>query len=159
MADRLATYLNDHLAGASFAIDVLERMREVCPNAALRNLAGNLLVEIESDRAVLQAIVEKFDSDRSTIKEAAAWVAEKASRLKLQLGAQDRLGVFEALEALSLGVLGKRALWRALESVAPFDARLDGIDFETLIKRAESQFAEVEARRLEFARIALRAGE
>ena len=53
MADRLATYLNDHLAGARFAIDVLERMREVCPDTALRNLAGGLLVEIESDRAVL----------------------------------------------------------------------------------------------------------
>ena len=159
MSKRLATYLNDHLAGARFAIDVLERMRETCPDAALRNLAVSLLVEIESDRAVLHRVIEKYDGNRSTIKEAAAWVAEKASRLKLQMDAEDSLGVFEALEALSLGILGKRALWRALESVAPFEARLDGIDFGTLIKRAESQFDEVEARRLEVAKLALRADE
>ena len=158
MADQLATYLNDHLAGACVAIDVLEHMWETCDDAPLRQFAADLLREIESDRAVLQRIVEQTDSDTGTLKQAAAWVAEKASRLKLRLGSEDRLGIFEALEALSLGILGKRALWRALEAIAPADVRLQGIDFSTLIKRAESQYNEVEGRRLEAATLALRSG-
>jgi hypothetical protein len=155
MSDRLATYLNDHLAGASFAIEMLERMRDGCADPALFKLAEELLIEIEDDRAVLQSIVEKFDSERSVAKEAAAWVAEKASRMKLQLGTDESLGVFETLEVLSLGILGKRALWRALEAleaVAPADTRLQAIDFNTLINRAEAQYAAVEGRRLEAAR-------
>jgi hypothetical protein len=152
MSDRLATYLNDHLAGASFAIEILERMRAGRADPALRNLAEELLTEIEDDRAVLQSIIEKFDSERSVAKEAAAWVAEKASRMKLQLGTDESLGVFETLEVLSLGILGKRALWRALESVAPADTRLQTIDFNSLINRAEAQYVAVETRRLEVAK-------
>jgi ferritin-like metal-binding protein YciE len=152
MSDRLATYLNDHLAGASFAIEMLERMRDGCADPDLCTLAEELLIEIEDDRAVLQSIVEKFDSERSVAKEAAAWVAEKASRMKLQLGTDESLGVFETLEVLSLGILGKRALWRALEAVAAADTRLQAIDFNTLNNRAEAHYAAVEARRLEAAR-------
>jgi hypothetical protein len=155
MADRLGTYLNDHLAGARFAIDVLQRMKESCDDADIRYLAEGLLVDIESDRAVLQSMVQRIDSDRSAIKEATAWMVEKASRLKLQLGSA--LGVFEALEALSLGILGKRALWRALTAIAPSDERLQEIDLGELIKRAEAQFAQVEAQRLIAAKVALSA--
>jgi hypothetical protein len=72
--------------------------------------------------------------------------------MKLQLGTDESLGVFETLEVLSLGILGKRALWRALEAVAAADTRLQAIDFNTLINRAEAQYAAVEARRLEAAR-------
>jgi hypothetical protein len=155
MADRLATYLNDHLAGSRFAIEVLERMRQSYTDADLLHLTEGLLADIESDRADLQRIVERIDSDQSAIKEAAAWVAEKASRLKLQMKG-DSLGMFEALEALSLGILGKRALWRALETIAPLDARLQGIDLRSLVRRAEAQFEQVEAHRLKAARVALR---
>jgi hypothetical protein len=67
------------------------------------------------------------------------------------------LGTFEALEALRLGILGKRALWQALAVVAEGDGRLRGMDFHHLAARAQAQHTQVEERRLEAAPTALRA--
>jgi hypothetical protein len=61
------------------------------------------------------------------------------------------------LEFLELGIHGKWALWRALGAVAPNDPRLQGNDFEHLAERARTQRGQVEERRLEAARSALRA--
>src|SRR5512140_437182 len=60
-----------------------------------------------------------------------------------KLGTGD-FGTFEALEVLTLGVRGKRALWRALAAVAKTDARVRGVDYEQLSTRAESRQARVE---------------
>jgi hypothetical protein len=156
MRDHLATYLNDHLAGARFAIDLLRRLQESFSDRPLGQFAADITAQVEDDHAVLKQIVEKIDSDKSTLKEAAAWVAEKASRLKLRMDEDGNLGVFEALEMLSLGIMGKLALWRALVTIAPSDDRLQGIDFGVLITQAQTQFNQVEARRLEAAVAALR---
>ena len=67
------------------------------------------------------------------------------------------LGTFEALETLALGILGKLALWRALAVVAATDARLRGIDFDSLAARAQAQHARVEERRIEAALTAFKA--
>jgi hypothetical protein len=155
MAEHLATYLNDHLAGARFAIDMLKRLEEAYEDEPLGRFVAHVTVQVEEDRAVLEGIVEKVDSEKSAMKEATAWVAEKASRLKLGFSKGDDLGVFEALETLSLGIMGKLALWRALASIAPLDKRLEGIDFGSLITRAQLQFNQVEAERLKAATVAL----
>ena len=157
MSERLATYLNDHLAGARFAIELLERLRDTHADEPLGRFAGELLINVDEDRAVLQEIADQVGGGGNSLKEAIAWLAEKASRLKLRLGADAELGVFEALEALSLGVLGKLALWRALAVIAATDGHLRGVDLDQLAARAEAQHAQVEAYRLEAARIALRA--
>jgi hypothetical protein len=59
------------------------------------------------------------------------------------------------LEALALGIWGKRALWRALGSVADTDARLQGYDFAALARGAEGQHDDVESQRLALAAAAL----
>ena len=89
------------------------------------------------------------------MKEAAAWVGEKASRIKLGAGMSGDFGTFEALEFLVLGIQGKLHLWYALQVVAVRDARLRSLDFKSLIARAEEQYSKVEARRLALATIAL----
>jgi hypothetical protein len=103
---------------------------------------------------VLQKLAERTGAGSSDLKEFAAWLSEKVTRLKLRHGA-DGLGTFEALEFLELGIHGKWALWRALGTVAVSDARLRGIDYEHLAERAEAQRALVEERRLETARAVL----
>jgi hypothetical protein len=155
MAEHLATYLNDHLAGARFAIDLLNRLAEAHAEEPLGRFVADLAGQVEEDRSILERIVLRIDGETSALKDAAGWVAEKASRLKLGIGKGDALGVFEALETLSLGILGKRALWRALASIATADKRLQGVEYEPLIARAESQFDQVESRRLEAAAVAL----
>jgi hypothetical protein len=89
------------------------------------------------------------------VKEWAAWVGEKISRLKLKQGRGNGLGTFEALEFLVLGIHGKWALWTALSLIAKFDSRFGDVDFENLASRAKSQHDRVNERRLEGARSAL----
>ena len=82
------------------------------------------------------------------LKEATAWIAEKASRAKLRVGSDDDLAVLEALEALSLGVLGKQKLWYALDRASKDDERLIGPDYRELAESAQLQHDRIEERRL-----------
>jgi hypothetical protein len=56
-----------------------------------------------------------------------------------------------AVEALTLGVAGKRCLWRALELVADRYEPIDRAEMSRLIARADSQLEALEAARLEVA--------
>ncbi|MEQ1353806.1 MAG: hypothetical protein ABLT11_07300 [Candidatus Acidiferrum sp.] len=155
MSDSLATYLQDHLAGAAYAIDVVEFMRDKHKDQELGQFASTLLVEIAADRDTLRQIAERAGVSGSTLKELASWIGEKVGRLKLGHDSGSGLATFEALEFLAMGIHGKLALWRALQAVAPSDPRLSGIDFEQLAARAQSQHDKVEQRRRETARTAL----
>jgi hypothetical protein len=148
MSDALSTYLHDHLAGAAYAIDLVEFMHDQHKGNDLGEFAAWLLIEIKADREVLRQLAERTGAASSTINELTAWLGEKISRLKLRHGTRDGLGIFEALEFLEVGIHGKVELWRALAAVAAANTRLQGIDFEQLTARAEKQRAIVENRRL-----------
>ena len=151
MATPLAIYVHDHLAGAAFAIDLLETLRDQHRGETVGNFAAAMLIEVETDRTVLKRLADRVGSGSSPIKEAAAWLSEKVSRLKLG-GDNDGLATFEALEFLALGVLGKLSLWKALREIAPMEGRLRDLDFATLIARALDQHSQLETHRLELAK-------
>jgi hypothetical protein len=155
MSDNLPTYMNDHLAGARFAIELLERLRDSTTDKRFADHLSQLLEQIEEDRDVLQGLVDRLGQRRSALKEAGAWLAEKASRIKLPAADDDILGTFETLEALSLGVLGKLKLWQALSLIAANEPLLRGLDYDELADRAQRQHDELEAFRLEAAHAAL----
>ncbi len=155
MSDNLEAYLQDHLAGALHAIELLKAMRDHNARDPVGEFAGRLLAEIELDRDVLAALNERVGGSSGSSKEWGAWLTEKASRLKLKHGTGEGLGTFEALEFLVLGIHGKRALWRALSHVTHYDARLTETDFNQLVVRAEAQEAAVEEQRLAHALVAL----
>ena len=154
MSDSLVTYLHDHLAGAAFAIDLLESLRDHYAGQPLGELASSVLLEVKQDREVLQGFANRIGKGSSGVKEAAGWVAEKVMRMKLTHSDAMGLGTFQALETLALGILGKLALWEALKVIAESDDRLSGIDLEHLSARALEQHAQVEASRLLVARSA-----
>jgi hypothetical protein len=158
MSDSLTTYLQDHLAGALHAIELLKAMREHFAAEPLGTFAAEVLAEVEADREVLATLTERVGGSAGGMKEWGAWLSEKVSRLKLKHGSTDGLGTFEALEFLVIGIHGKRALWRAIALVASFDSRLEGIDFTDLIARAENQHQRVEEQRLDYARSVFRRG-
>jgi hypothetical protein len=155
MSNPLATYLHDHLAGAAFAVDLLKELRDHYSGEALEQFAIGILVEIEQDREALQQIADGVGGKSHDLKQAAAWLAEKVSRFKLSHDDGAGLGTLQALETLALGILGKRALWQALQAIPAIDGRPDGVDLEKLIARAERQYSQVEEKRLFMARIAL----
>jgi hypothetical protein len=83
-------------------------------------------------------------------KVGAAWIGEKAGRLKFNgsLIARSPLSDLEELEMLRLGVEGKAAGWRTLRARADTDARLDAVRLDELISRASSQADQLEELRV-----------
>ncbi len=152
----LTTYLQDHLAGALHAIELLKAMRDHFAGEPLGKFAAEVLAEVEADREVLARLTERAGGGAGGMKEWGAWLAEKISRLKLKHGSADGLGTFEALEFLVIGIHGKRALWRVMAQVASLDTRFQGFDFAELIHRAENQHHKVEERRLACAEFVFR---
>ena len=146
------TYLNDHRAGARFAIELLERLSDFDSDPSLAEFAAELLPQIEEDYAVLNRIAVAQNTDANIVKEFAGWIAEKLSRAKLRLNQDPSIGAFESLEMLSLGILGKLKLWEVLQMLGNEVKCLEGIDFVQLLTRAQHQHDLVEGKRKSLAR-------
>jgi hypothetical protein len=114
--------------------------------------------EIDDDRTTLKAIMARNGISHQRHKHAAAWLVEKLGRLKFNgaLVRRSPLTPFVELETLAIGINGKLALWRALQAAPPDPETAAQVDY--LIERAEQQLAEVEQRRIEAGRQALRSG-
>jgi hypothetical protein len=137
----LAIYLNDHLAGATGALELARRSRGANRGTPFEAPLERIAAEIEGDRAALLDVMARLGVARDPVKEWAGWLAEKWGRLKLngRITGYSPLSRVLELELLCLGVEGKRALWRALERVVGDDARLEGVDLAELARRAERQ--------------------
>ena len=121
--DLLAIYLQDHLAAATLGMELARR-------AASENVGTPL-------KSIMFAM--RIAPDR--LKNVVAWTGEKAGRLKLngRLTSYSPLSGVLEIEWLIAGISGKRALWRALRSLADEDARLQVAQLDDLIVRAERQ--------------------
>jgi hypothetical protein len=155
----LTTYLNDHLAGSLAAIELQGHLRELSSGTENERILTTLGSEIEKDRAVLQNLLHDLGGKESRVRSAAAWLTEKVEEAKLKLDdpGSGELRLLEALETLGLGILGKLALWRALEVAREEVPQLRKLDFVALKSRALAQHDQVEAARIQAARAALRA--
>jgi hypothetical protein len=159
MADEhLATYLNDHLAGSVVAVELMENLEAVYADTPVAKFVAKLRADVEADREELKALMGQLQIYESRTRKASAWLTEKFTELKLRLDDSTRgdLRLFESLEALSLGIEGKKSLWVALSAAAEVSPRLRIADYERLKTRAEEQRSRVETRRLEVARTALK---
>jgi hypothetical protein len=150
----LSTYLHDHLAGAAGGIQLVRDLRDQHKDEPLGQFAGELLAEIEANHEILRGLAKEVSTRSHPLKEAAGWLGEQASRLKLGSHAGS-LGTFEALELLSLGVLGQQALWRALAAIASGNEQLSAVDFDQLIAQTQEQHDKIEVYRIDYAKKAL----
>lgn len=152
--DLLNTYLNDHIAGSVAAIKLIEHCMESNPEGPLHDYLHRLMEEIKQDKMVLENVFDRVEGTVNPAKKAAAFLLEKVERLKRakKLFGYSPLRRLEELEALTLGIYGKLALWRALQAISPSDNRFSDVDFEELEERAQRQHDEVEKYRLEAAR-------
>ena len=158
MACALHIYLQDHLAGATFGFELVQRCQRNNEGSELAEPLAKLTAEIAEDRRTLQAIMRDVGAEASRTKVATGWTLEKVRRLKPNgaLFKYTPLARVMELESLAIGVAGKKAMWRALEDVASREAHLDHHDFSRLAERADDQLSRVEALRLEAARTAFR---
>jgi hypothetical protein len=142
----LSIYLNDHLAGATLAMQVIRRGVNGDRDHPNAPVLRKLLQDVEEDRATLIRFMERLKVPRSPAKARAAWIAERIGRLKLngQVVGRSPLSRLEELEFLILGVQGKRRLWTSLARLDPPEEMAD--DLDRLISRADSQIESLEER-------------
>jgi hypothetical protein len=152
--ESLATYLNDHLAGAVLALELLDHLQaDQQTGTAEASLLAGVHADVEADRQELEAFTARHGIPVSAPRKAAGWLVEKLGEIKLHLddtgdGAFRRL---EALETISLGIAGKAALWHALAAAADHVPELGTLDYPRLGQRAAAQREVVETLRLQAA--------
>ena len=154
----LTAYLQDHAAGAAGALDLVRHLISIYAGSPDAKFFENLRTQIEEDRATLDELLSRLRASESKIFNAMSRAGEKVARVKLLLAgsSNEDLGRLEALDALSLGIEGKRALWLALATAAV--PKLQTVDFAVLARRAVAQRKGVERRRLAVATRVLAAG-
>lgn len=155
--EQIAIYLNDHLAGSTAALDLIDHLQATHADTSLEPFLAGLRADVAADREELKAIMGRLQVAESGMRKAAAWLTGKVMELKLRVDdpSAGALHLLESLEALSLGIEGKRGLWRAMAAAAEAAPALRVADYEGLEKRAEEQRVLVEEHRLASAKRAL----
>lgn len=153
----LGIYLNDHLAGAAGGRELAARAASSNEGTAFGDFLRDLLHEIEEDRDELGRIMARLDIGEDRLKQAAAWAAEKAGRLKLNgsLTSYSPLSRLVELEGLALGVSGKQSMWKVLRELSQTEPELAETDLQRLVDRAQRQLDGLEEHRDRAAREAL----
>jgi hypothetical protein len=154
-AKYLGIYLNDHLAGSTGGLELTKRAAGEHQGTDLGTFLASLLDDIAEDRKVLESLMSGLGITPNPAKQAAAWAAEKAGRLKLngEVRGTSPLTPLVELEALSLGIEGKRLMWLALSETS--DLPMSGDRLAELAARAQQQRDGVERHRRDAARQAL----
>jgi hypothetical protein len=139
--DLLGIYLNDHLAGATGGTQLARRAAGGAGGTAASGALRRFAAEVAQDRATLLQVMLALGIPVRRYKVYAAWIGEKAGRLKFNghLTSRSPLSSLEELEMLRLGVEGKAAGWRTLRVLADQDPRLDPGQLDELIARAQRQ--------------------
>ncbi|MES2524483.1 MAG: hypothetical protein V4617_17420 [Gemmatimonadota bacterium] len=159
---QLAAYLNDHLAGSVIAIRLMVSIESTYGDSAdsreIASIVAGVRREVEEDRAVLERIIARAGTSESKARKAAGWFAERFAQAKMGAddGGDGAFRLLESAEVITLGILGKRGLWRALHAAADRLPAVRDIDFDALVARAESQYERMEVVRLGAARATLR---
>lgn len=157
-SENLSTYLNDHLAGSQAAVSLLSHLADLYKSEPTGKIFLALQSEIVKDQEVLKELLSKCNFPEGKLRQAAGWMAEKISRIKLESSGLNpcELGLVEALELLMLGIRGKEALWKVLQNLESRTILWPDVDFLELQNRAAFQATQAEALRCEAARKAFR---
>jgi hypothetical protein len=149
-AGLIGIYLNDHLAGATLGTELTRRAAAAHEGTAAAGDLRRLAIEVAQDRSTLLQIMATLGTPVRHYKVYAAWIGEKAGRLKFNghLISRSPLSSLEELEMLRLGVEGKAAGWRTLKTLAGQESRLDPGQLDELIARARRQTDLLEELRL-----------
>ena len=140
----LVAYLRDHLGGADAAIHVVRRLATTYEGTADGRLFRRLADEFERDRAAVRVVLAQLGASERSPKRVAGRAA--ATLLGFTAGGRPgQLSLLRTLEALAIGIQGKRCMWRALQALDR--ARTTRVNFVELEGKALRQWEAVEERR------------
>ncbi len=139
----LAAYLQSHRTGSESAEGLARRLLEGDEHDEdVRSFLTGFIGEIREERGYVESIMERLDRDRSLIRrglDAATELAGMAGELATTVSP----GLFADLEALAVGVWGKRLLWGTLLKLAEVDERFRSLPLADLSDQAERQEGEL----------------
>src|SRR4051812_24382154 len=69
----LFDYLNDHVAGAVAALELLDRLIEAYEGKPQERFFRDLRADIHQDQEQLKELIEKLGAEESTVRKAGAW--------------------------------------------------------------------------------------
>lgn len=142
----LRIYMNDQLALGIAWREVAKRAQGENDGTPLGEALRRVATGIAEDVETFEAIMDRLGFGRDRVKAAAATVAERVGRLKLngRLRGYSPLSRFAELDLLATGIEGKKILWANLRDLGDLSRRLPDIDFDDLIRRAQAQRDELE---------------
>jgi hypothetical protein len=145
--------MKDHFAGSIAAVQLLDHLISSNRGDINKQFFIQLRQEVAEDQEVLRGLLHDLDADEGLLRNTAGFLSEKLARIKLLLEnpSGGHLARLEKMEALALGIDGKRALWRSLLAVAEEIPALRTVDLEKLDQRAEDQRGRVEDLRIDAA--------
>jgi hypothetical protein len=154
--ETIEIYLNDHLAGARAALDLIDDILEGSTDEEFVSFLEQLRTEIDEDRGQLRDVMDRLAVPEQRTKQVLASIAESTSRVKLaRAGQSEQMSKLLELETLSAGIWTKIRLWHSLRETPKVHAALEGIDLDGLAARGERQLDDLEEHRLNAARDAL----
>jgi len=150
---QLGIYLRDHRAGASAGLSLARRLLEQNSSNYLTATLTEIVRQIDEDRQTLEDVKQRLGFEPSRVKMALAILGERLGRLKVngRLRGYSAVSRLEEFEMLIAGIITKASLWRTLGIVLEGDSRVAGIDFDGLVRRAESQVLMLEEHRPQIA--------
>ncbi|GAA1336790.1 hypothetical protein [Saccharothrix algeriensis] len=142
----LGIYLKDQFAMGVLWRELARRAQRNNQGTPLGEALAEVATGIAEDVETFRSIMERVGVRPSRLKTASAAVSERVGRLKLngRLGGYSPLSRFVELEAVTMGIDGKKQLWNTVADLAGLRERLPDIDFDHLLERAERQRATLE---------------
>jgi nucleoside-diphosphate-sugar epimerase len=138
----LGLYLSDHFTGSTAGLERIERMVEAYRDTPFHGELAEIAEQIRAERELIRSVLDALGVPRRPYRQAAAWVAERVGRLKLDgrlLARSPMTAVLEA-ELMRSAILGKIGGWQTLGEHAQ-DLGLDPAQLAELIETAEHQIA------------------
>src|SRR6185503_10150340 len=127
----LISYLHDHLSASEVALPVVDRLVWAAQSREDATLFRRLFNEFDEDRAVVLTLLTGLGASGRPVKR----------------GEPRDLSLLRTLEALAIGVQGKRCLWRTLQNLRTVPSTVLGMSFVELEAKAVRQWEAIEARR------------
>lgn len=137
----LPIYLRDQLALGVLWRELAQRSARHNRGSDLGRALDGVATGIAEDVDTFTDIMRRLDVAPNRLKTGAAVVAERLGRLKLngRLWGYSPLSRFLELDALVMGIEGKKTLWTTLGTDAGLGARFPDVDFDQLVRRAGAQ--------------------
>jgi hypothetical protein len=109
-----AAYLRDHLMGSDAATQTVDQLERAYRGTPEGGVFASLREQFLQERTIVESLLHEMGASELSIKRLAGRAAGVALRVAGP-GERGELSLFRTLEALQIGVQGKRCLWRAVQ--------------------------------------------